>query len=70
MTIAVARLVVRTQLNRLARLEPDEARDLERAIHILIDQAVAQEIRRIGLDVLGESAAMRPRSEPDPEEGA
>jgi len=69
MTIAMARLIVRTEINRLARLEPDEARDLERAIHVLIDEAIAREIRRIGLDVLGESVSMRPRSERDPDEG-
>jgi hypothetical protein len=69
MTIAMARLVVRTEINRLARLEPDEARDLERAIHVLIDDAVAREVRRIGIDLLGESEITRPKSEPDREEG-
>lgn len=43
MTIARARLVVKEAINRIARLEPDEARDLERAIHVLIDEAVARE---------------------------
>jgi hypothetical protein len=69
MTIAMARLVVKTEINRLARLEPDEARDLERAIHVLIDDAVAREIRRIGIDVLGEYESRLARSDPEPEEG-
>jgi hypothetical protein len=69
MTIAMARLVVRTEINRLARLEPDEARDLERAIHVLIDDAIAREVRRIGIDLLGESETARPKSDPDREEG-
>lgn len=47
MTIAMARLIIKTALNRLARLEPEEARDLERAIQVLIDDAVARETGRV-----------------------
>jgi hypothetical protein len=67
MTIAVARLTVKEALNKMARLEPEEARDLERAIHVLLDAAVAREVRRIGIDLVGEAEMGRPKGERDPD---
>jgi len=40
MTIAMARLTVRTYLNRLGRLDPEAAQDLTEAIQLIIDDAV------------------------------
>jgi hypothetical protein len=70
MTLTIARMVIRDSLNRMARLDPEAARELERAIHILVDDAVTREVRRIGIDILGESELGRPRGGADPDEGA
>jgi len=40
MTIAMARLYVRTTLNRIGRFDPDQAHELTEAIQLMIDDAV------------------------------
>ena len=42
MTIAMARLTVRTYLDRMGRFDPEEAHDLQQAITLLIEDAVAR----------------------------
>ena len=45
MTIAMARLTVRTYLDRVGRFDPEGAHDLQQAITLLIEDAIERAAR-------------------------
>lgn len=45
MTIAMARLTVRTYLDRMGRFDPEGAHDLQQAITLLIEDAIERAAR-------------------------
>ena len=52
MTIAIARLTVRTHLNRMGRFDPDGAQDLEQAITLMIEDALEKDRADTRLEAL------------------
>ena len=40
MTVAMARLFIRTTINRIGRFDPEQAHDLTEAISVLIEDAI------------------------------